>query len=114
MTRLRFVLIIVACVGMSLGSVFAQNDAMAGGTVRGQITDLTPAQNPVEGVEVKIVAQDGGKEFTTKTDADGNYKHAGLPPGRYLISISKDGYDERRGKPVSMSLRVVTTSSRSK
>ena len=98
MTRLRFVLIIVTCVGMSLGSVFAQN----GGTVRGQITDLTPAQDPIEGVEVKIVAQDGNKEWTTTTDAKGEYKHAGLPPGRYLISISKDGYDERRGKPVSI------------
>ena len=98
MSHLRFVLIIVACVGMSLGSVFAQN----GGTVRGQITDLTPAQDPIEGVEVKIVAQDGNKEWTTTTDAKGEYKHAGLPPGRYLISISKDGYDERRGKPVSI------------
>ena len=99
MTRLRFVLIIVACVGMSLGSVFAQN----GGTVHGQITDLTPTQDPIEGVEVKIVAQDGGnQEWTTTTDANGDYKHAGLPPGRYLISIFKDGYDERRGKPVSI------------
>ena len=98
MTRLRFVLIIVACVGMSLGSVFAQN----GGTVRGQITDLTPAQNPVEGVEVKIVAQDGGKEWTTKTDANGDYEHSGLPAGRYLISIFKEGYDARVGKPVNI------------
>ena len=98
MTRLRFVLIIVACVGMSLGSVFAQN----GGTVRGQITDLTPAQDPIEGVEVKIVAQDGNKEWTTTTDAKGEYKHAGLPPGRYLISIFKEGYDARVGKPVSI------------
>jgi hypothetical protein len=92
------VLIIVTCVGMSLGSVFAQN----GGTVRGQITDLTPAQDPIEGVEVKIVAQDGNKEWTTTTDAKGEYKHAGLPPGRYLISISKDGYDARVGKPVAI------------
>jgi hypothetical protein len=83
---------------MSLGSVFAQN----GGTVRGQITDLTPAQDPIEGVEVKIVAQDGNKEWTTTTDAKGEYKHAGLPPGRYLISISKDGYDARVGKPVAI------------
>jgi hypothetical protein len=98
MTRLRFVLIIVACVGMSLGSVFAQN----GGTVRGQITDLTPTQDPIEGVEVKIVAQDGNKEYTTTTDAKGEYKHAGLSPGRYLISISKDGYDARVGKPVTV------------
>ena len=102
MNYLRFMLILFTCVTLSFGIAFAQEDATNGGTVRGQITDLTPAQNPIEGVEVKIVAQDGGKVWTTKTDADGNYKHAGLPAGRYLISISKDGYDERVGKPVTV------------
>ncbi len=102
MPRLSFVLILFACGSLSFGIAFAQDDATNGGTVQGQITDITPAQNPIEGVEVKIVAQDGGKEWTTKTDADGNYKHAGLPAGRYLISISKDGYDARVGKPVTI------------
>lgn len=100
MRRLRYVLIGVVCASMSFGIVFAQNDALEGGTLRGLITDVTPDQNPIEGVEVKIVAQDSGKEFITKTDAEGNYKHAGLPAGRYLIRISKEGYDERGGKPV--------------
>ena len=97
MTRLIFMLIAVACVGMFTDVVFAQEDATSGGTLRGQITDVTLRQNPIEGVEVKIVAQDSGKEWTTKTNADGNYKHAGLPAGRYLISISKDGYDRLVG-----------------
>lgn len=102
MSRLRYVVIAVACVSMAFGIVFAQDDVLKGGTVRGLITDLTPAQNPIEGVEVKIVAQNSGKEFITKTDVDGNYKHAGLPAGRYLISISKEGYNERTGKPVTI------------
>ena len=102
MRHLRYVLIVLACTGMSLGVVFAQDDALKGGTVRGLITDLTPAQNPIENVEVKIVAQDSGKEFIAETDAEGNYKHAGLPAGRYSISISKDGYDRRDGKPVTV------------
>ncbi|MCE2412535.1 carboxypeptidase regulatory-like domain-containing protein [Candidatus Poribacteria bacterium] len=102
MRHLRYVLIMGACVGMSLGVVFAQDKVLSVGTLRGHITDLTPAQNPVEGVEVKIVAQDGGKEFITETDAKGNYKHALLPAGRYMISISKEGYDERVGRPVNV------------
>ena len=104
MNYLRFVLILFACGSLPFGIAFAQDNATNGGAIRGQITDLTPAQNPIEGVEVKIIAQaqDGGKVWTTKTDADGNYKHAGLPAGRYLISISKDGYDERVGKPVTI------------
>ena len=104
MNYLRFVLILFACGSMSFGIAFAQEDTTNGGTVRGQIAELTPAQNPIENVEVKIIAQaqDGGKVWTTKTDADGNYKHAGLPAGRYLISISKDGYNKRIGKPVTV------------
>ena len=100
MRHLRYMLIVVGCVSMSFGIVFAQDDALKGGTVRGLITDLTPAQKLIEGVEVKIVAQNSGKEWTTKTNADGEYAQSGLPAGRYLISISKEGYDERGGKPV--------------
>ncbi len=102
MTRFIFMLILAACISMFTDIVFARADAMSGGTLRGQITDVTPAQNPIEDVEVKIVSQDSGKEWTIKTDADGNYKHAGLPAGRYLISISKDGYDKRVGKSVTI------------
>ena len=97
-----FMLSVITCIGISVGIVFAQDDALNGGTLRGQITDVTLMQNPIEGVEVKIVAQDSGKEWTTKTDVDGNYTYAGLPAGRYLISTSKDGYDPRVGQPVTI------------
>ena len=102
MRHLRYVLITVVCVGMPLGIVFAQGDALKGGTVRGLITDLTPTQDPIEGVEVKIIARVSGKEWTTKTDVNGEYKQFGLPAGRYLIRISKEGYGERTGKPVTV------------
>lgn len=99
MTRFSFVLIVTACVGMFTNVVFPQNEATNGGTVRGRITDTTQARNPIEGVTVKIVAQDG-TDYTTKTDANGNYKYTGLPPARYLINIYKAGYIKRVGKPV--------------
>ena len=99
MPRLIFMLIAVACIGMCAGVVLAQGNAVDGGTLRGRITDTTEAQNPIEGVEIKIVAQDG-TEFTTTTDANGDYKHTGLPAGRYLINISKEGVGERIGQPV--------------
>ena len=102
MRHLRYVLIAVACVGISLGFAFAQEDPLGSGVLRGEITDLTPAQAPIEGVEVKIVAQDTGKEYMTKTNADGNYEQSGLPAGPYLISISKEEYNERTGEPVTV------------
>lgn len=97
MTRLRLVLMVVVYTIISAGIAFAQQ----GGTVRGQIVDTTERQNPIEDVEVVIVAQDG-TEFTTKTDANGDYEKSGIPAGRYLISIYKDGYGDRLGKPVTI------------
>lgn len=102
MTFLRFVLITVVCVSItSVGIIFAQDAPMSGGTIRGKITDTTEAQNPIEGVEVKIVAADG-KEFIVKTDANGKYKRSGLPEGRYLISIYRRDYVERIDKPITV------------
>ena len=97
MTRLRLALMFLACTTISVGMGFAQQ----GGTIRGQIVDTTERQNPIEGVEVVIVAQDS-TEFTTKTDANGDYEKSGIPAGRYLISIYKDGYGDRLGKPVTV------------
>ena len=103
MIRLRFVLIVVAFVNIvSVDTTFAQDDAAKGGTIRVKITDTTAAQNPIKGVKVKIVAQDGSKEFTAKTDADGNYERSGLPEGRYLINIYRRDYVGRIGKPVTV------------
>ena len=98
MTRFSLVLMLIACVGMSAGTVFAQE---GGGTVRGQIVDTTTAQSPIEGVEVKIVAQ-SGEEFAASTDANGDYERSGIPAGRYLISIYREGYGDRLGKPVTV------------
>ena len=102
MIRFSFVLMLVACVAMYGGIAFAQDDAGgSGGTVRGQILDTTTAQNPIDAVDVRIVAT-GGEEHTATTDANGEYEKSGIPAGRYLISIYKDGYGPREGKPVSV------------
>lgn len=99
MARFSFVLAFIACVGMSVSIVFAQD--INGGTVRGKITDTSEKQNPIEGVEVFIIRTDG-TEFRATTDANGDYVRAGLPAGRYLISIFKEGYGDRVGKPVTV------------
>lgn len=97
MKRFNSALIFFVCVLTSTGIVFAQQ----GGTIRGQIVDTTEGQNPIEGVTVVIVATDG-TEFTTTTDANGEFEKLGIPAGRYLISIYREGYGDRVGKPVSV------------
>ncbi len=102
MAYLRFVLIAVVCVNItSVGVIFAEDKPITGGTLRGKIMDTTPAENPIEGVEVKIVGR-SGKEFTAKTDANGNYECTGIPTDRYLISTSKEGYQDTLRKPMTI------------
>ena len=102
MTRLNLALICIGYMVLSGGIIFAQNGSpQQGGTVRGQIVDTTETQNPIEGVTVIIVATDG-TEFTATTDPNGDYQHFGIPAGRYLISIYKEGYGDRIGKPVTV------------
>lgn len=100
MIRLRFVLIVAVCLSItSAGIIFAQDKPTTGGTLRGQITDTAVAKNPIEGVEVKIVGR-SGKEWTVKTDANGNYACSDIPTDRYLISAFKDGYHSPPRKPM--------------
>ena len=101
MIRLSFVLMLIACAGMSISIVFAQGEGVNGGTVEGKITDTSSKQNPIEGVQVKIVDQEG-KQYEATTDENGDYERMGLPAGRYLISIYKEGYGDRLGKPVTV------------
>jgi len=67
-------------------------------TIRGEIIDTTPEQNPIEGVTVKIVNSSDGREYTVTTNKDGAYEKTGLPAGRYTISFSKAGYGDRIGR----------------
>ncbi len=96
--RLIFAFAFGLCAVIAVGTLSAE---MVGGTLRGHITDTTTSQAPIEGVTVKIVNQPG-EEFTAETDAQGEYIATELPAGRYLISIYKEGYGDRLGKPVTI------------
>ena len=104
MTHLGLVLII-ACVGISTGVIFAEDVEVAnsGGTVRGKIVDTTEAENPIEGVQVKIVAPaPDSTKYTMTTDTNGEFVKTGIPAGRYLISIYRDGYGGWLSKHVTV------------
>ena len=92
-------LILLCCLWGIPGSVFSQNATT--GTIRGHIVETSRAPLPIEGVRVVIVGADSS-EFETASDSMGEYKKAGIPPGRYLLSIYKDGYGDRTGKPVTV------------
>ena len=60
---------------------------------------MTPFPTLLSGVEVKIRSVDG-TVFNRTTNADGEYEFIGLPAGRYLIDLHKDGYIDRKGVPI--------------
>ena len=102
MIRLSVVLMLIGCVFMSTSITFAQDDlAQQGGTIRGRIVDTTEMQMPIERVDVRIVST-GGEEYTATTDVNGDYEKSGIPAGRYLISIFREGYRDRVGKAVTV------------
>ncbi len=95
----RLYLILTLCsfaVVQTLG--FAQDSNT--GTVRGMVLDTSPFANPIEGVRVVAVNADG-IEHETLTDSNGEYEIIHLPPGRYLMNFTKEGYRERLGKPIT-------------
>ena len=102
MIRISQILKFVVCLCLSLiiSLAFGQDsDLMMNetATLRGQIVDASPQQNPIEGVRVEIEGTDG-EIFTVYTDKDGNYKKTGLSAGRYSIRTHKKGYGSRIGK----------------
>ena len=102
MIRLSVVLMLIGCVFMSTSITLAQDDlTRQGGTIRGRIVDTTEMQMPIERVDVRIVST-GGEEYTATTDVNGDYEKSGIPAGRYLISIFREGYRDRVGKAVTV------------
>ena len=55
--------------------------------VRGVVTEAAPNAKPVAGARVQILV--GGFTFT---DDKGAYSISGLPAGRALIEVTRDGY----------------------
>lgn len=99
MKRLSLTLILASMLIIYSAAVFAQETTT--GVVRGTVVDTTTAQTPITDVRVLIVGTDG-TEYETATDDLGEYDKSGVPPGRYLLSIYKDGYGDRTGKPVTI------------
>lgn len=95
MIRIIALTLMILCIGIFTNSLTAEDED--GATIKGEVLDITPEQNPIFGVKVTAVGP-AGKEYTTQTNKKGEYEIKGLPAGRYTISYSKAGYGDRVGK----------------
>jgi len=106
MKRLSLMLILVVCLAMYGTIAFAQEADVSGGGGRvwGQIVDTSTLQQPLREVTVvlKNINKPGAEPIEGKTNDSGDYELLGVEAGRYTLSISKEGYGDRKGKPVSV------------
>ncbi len=95
MIRMIALTLMILCIGIFTNSLTAEDKDS--GTIKGEVLEFTPEQNPIFGVKVSAIDL-AGNEYTTLTNKKGEYEITGLPAGRYTMSYSKDGYGDRFGK----------------
>ena len=82
---------IEAMTGAPTGAVSAPNL----GLIKGKVTDTqTPRPNNLADAEVIVQSGLIDEPKVVRTDAAGNYEASDLPPGEYVVRVSKPGFDE--------------------
>lgn len=94
-----YLILTLCCLAVILAPAFGQDTKT--GTVRGIVIDTSAFQSPIEGVSVVAVNADG-IEYETLTDSNGEFEIIELPPRRYLMNFTKEGYESRDGKPIDV------------
>lgn len=75
---------------LAFGGVPAWSQASSTGTVSGQVVDQTGAAIP--GAAVKLTDTATNNLLSTQSNDAGRYIFAGVPPGTYDVSVSKQGF----------------------
>ncbi len=88
MKRQLIVVLIAALVtGQCAAPVFAQ----ATGTVQGVCKDVQG--KPITGATVEYLSQETGRKYNLKTNNKGEFFSLGIAPGKYKVTLSKDGQE---------------------
>ncbi len=85
----RLVSVFAFLILLSVGA-FAQD--ITSGTIQGTVTDEQGAVVPGATVEARNVDTNFSRTFTT--DSDGRFTLLSMPPGRYVVSVSKTGFSK--------------------
>ena len=83
MTRFKMSVVALLCVLLSAIGALAQTTQ-----VKGSVKD---AQGPVVGAQVLFKDIETGRKYTLKTDKKGEFFSIGITPGKFDVTISKDG-----------------------
>ena len=83
--RLLMVIVAVAVVALCVPPVFAQ----ATGTVKGVCKEMDG--KPIVGANLEWANTDNGRKYNLKTNNKGEYFSLGIEPGKYKVTLTKDG-----------------------
>jgi hypothetical protein len=83
--NLPLLLVVVLALGLFAPLAFAQIT----GSVKGVCKD--DDGKPIGGAEVEWLSTDTGHKYTLKTNNKGEYFSLGINPGRYNVTLFKDG-----------------------
>lgn len=82
-------LLMLALLALILGLCAPPVFAQATGTVKGVCKDVEG--KPIAGATVEYYSQETGRKYDIKTNAKGEYFSLGISPGKYKVTLSKDG-----------------------
>ena len=91
--------LIIGLLLLTCASASAQNESPAYGVIKGRVTDTTtPRPNNLADAVITVESELilGTASRTTRTDQTGSYEIPNLPPGEYVVTTSKAGYDESK------------------
>ncbi|MDP9160761.1 MAG: tetratricopeptide repeat protein [Acidobacteriota bacterium] len=96
----RYVMLVVSI--FVILSFATQVFAQAMGSVKGTSKDLEG--KPIAGAVVEFANQDNGRKYSLKTNGKGEYFSLGIEPGKYTVTLTKDGkqLDQVKSFPVSL------------
>jgi len=83
--RSILLVLVIALAAVCVPTVFGQ----ATGSVKGVCKDASG--NPITGATVEWFSQETGRKYSIKTNAKGEYFSLGIAPGKYKVTLMKDG-----------------------
>jgi hypothetical protein len=81
-----------------LGTAIQSNGQSTTGSIVGRVTDAS--EGSVPGAKVTAVNLETGISYGSITAEDGNYAVHGLPPGKYTVTVQKDGFEKATSSDV--------------
>lgn len=103
---MKLLRILTATLLVVLTSVLAFGQA-ASASLAGTVTDSTGAVVP--DAAVSVVSSETGVTRTTTTSSTGNYRVDSLPPGSYIVKVTKSGFAASSASSVVLAVSATTT-----